>query len=70
MTIIAREKQRKLAVALAEAGGGSMEYIGGGDFIVHINGIDPQIDEAIEQFETCRTSLAAAGVSEVLDWRI
>jgi hypothetical protein len=59
MTISVREKQRKLAVALAEAGGGSMEYIGGGDFIVHINGIDPQIDEAIEQFEACRPDLPA-----------
>jgi len=44
-----------LARAVGPSGTRSVRYLGGGDFIVHVFGIDEEIDDAVRTMESTLT---------------
>lgn len=45
--------ERARSALLAAVAGGAIDYIGGGDFLVHVPGIDAEIDTAMQLFCGC-----------------
>lgn len=48
---LVESKRQLLAGAIGQFDRCSVGYVGGGDFIVHVYGIDPEIDTVLDQIE-------------------